>query len=74
MSTRFERPIFDTVTGPRTRHSGFWGITDGGNGTFTATGVSRYFQTAPGQPSGAQKIAALRVATDVIFANDFEGP
>lgn len=65
-------PFSDTVNGPRTRHSGFWGIIDGGNGTFTAAGVSRYFQSAPGQPSGAQKIAALRVGTDVIFANGFE--
>ena len=62
-----------TVNGPRTRHSGFWGISESGGGTFTATGVVRYFEAAPGQPSGAQKIGTLRVSSDTIFANDFDG-
>ena len=62
----------DTVNGPRTRHSGFWGISESGAGTFTATGVVRYFETAAGQPTGAQKIGTLRVMNDTIFASGFE--
>lgn len=67
-------PYTDAVNGPRTRHSGFWGISESGGGTFTATGDVRYFQTAPGQPSGAQKFGTLRVSRDTIFANGFESP
>ncbi|MEO7013015.1 MAG: hypothetical protein ABI127_01805 [Dokdonella sp.] len=64
-------PYTDVVNGPRTRHSGFWGITDSGNGTFTATGDARFFQTAAGQPPGASKFATLRVRSDGIFASGF---
>lgn len=65
-------PYTDAVNGPRTRHSGFWGISESGGGTFTATGVARYFETAPGQPAGAQKFGILRVSNDTIFAHGFE--
>ncbi len=62
----------DTVNGSRSRHSGFWGIAATINGSFTATGDVRFFQTAAGQPSGAQQFGTLRVSSDRIFANGFE--
>ena len=65
-------PYMEAVNGPRLRHSGFWGITESGSGSFTATGDVRYFQTSAGQPAGANKFGTLRVRTDSIFAHGFE--
>lgn len=65
-------PYTETVGAPRSRHSGFAGITESGGGSFTATGDVRFFEQAPGQPPGANKIATLRVRSDRIFSHDFE--
>lgn len=65
-------PYMVSVGGTRTRHTGFWGITESGNGTFTATGDARYFQNGAGQPPGPQRYATLRVRDDGIFANGFD--
>ncbi len=62
----------EDVNGPRTRHSGFWGISESGGGTFTATGVVRFFETAAGQPTGAQEFGTLRISRDTIFASGFD--
>lgn len=65
-------PFTSTVNGSRTRHSGFWGIAYNGDGSFTATGVVRYFQSAAGQPAGAEQFGTLRLSSDRIFANGFD--
>ena len=64
----------DTVGGARTRHSGFWGISSAGDGTFSVAGDARYFETAPADRRGTTMFATLRVAPlgDVIFKNGFE--
>lgn len=65
-------PYTDTVNGSRSRHSGFWGVAATSNGSFTATGDVRFFQTAAGQPSGSQQFGTLRVSSDRIFANGYD--
>ncbi|MEO7432644.1 MAG: hypothetical protein ABIR62_11610 [Dokdonella sp.] len=64
----------DTVGGPRTRHSGFFGISTTGDGTFSVAGDVRYLQSAPADRAGKQVFATLRVAplSDVIFKYGFE--
>ncbi|MEO5558628.1 MAG: hypothetical protein ABIO49_02675 [Dokdonella sp.] len=64
----------DTADGARSRHSGFWGISSAGDGTFTVGGDVRYFETAPADRRGKQMFATLRVApfSDSIFKNGFE--
>ncbi len=64
----------DTVGGARSRHSGFWGISSAGDGTFSVAGDVRFFETAPADRRGKQMFATLRVApfSDVIFKNGFD--
>jgi len=64
----------DTAGGPRSRHSGLWGIVPSGSGSFTVAGDVRFFQSAPGEPAGAMQVATLRLgsASDVIFADGFD--
>lgn len=66
----------DTAGGPRSRHSGFWGVATTGNGTFTATGDVRFPESAPADRRYKQEYATLRIAPrgDLIFANGFDGP
>lgn len=66
----------DTPGGARSRHSGFWGVVASGDGTFTATGDVRRFETAPVGQRYTQEYATLRLAAqgDRIFANGFDGP
>lgn len=56
----------------RSRYTGLWGITAGVGNTFTATGDSRFFQTAPGQPSGPQQYVTIRFRPDTIFMDGFD--
>ncbi len=58
-------PYRNAVNGPRIGHSGFWGITDSGNGTFTATGNVQLF-------GSVQQYGTLRIRGDRIFAHGFE--
>ena len=64
-------PYRNPVNGPRNRHSALRGITESSNGSFTAVGEVRFFQTAPGQPSGAAEYGTIRVVIDRIFASGF---
>ena len=66
----------DTVGGPRTRHSGLWGVVPSGAGTFTAAGDVRFFQSAPGAPAGSMQVTTIRLGAgggDLIFADGFGG-
>ncbi|HVT33062.1 MAG TPA: hypothetical protein VHE32_10460 [Rhodanobacteraceae bacterium] len=66
----------DAPGGPRTRHTGLWGIVGDGAGKFTAAGDARYFQNAPGDPAGPMQVATIRLMNgggDSIFADGFDG-
>ena len=65
----------DTPGGARSRHNGFWGVVASADGTFTATGDVRRFESAPAGQRYTQEYATLRLAAqgDRIFANGFDG-
>jgi hypothetical protein len=67
-------PYTDIVNGPRTRHSGLWGVVSAGNDTFTAAGDVRYFSSAPASQQGKMQFATVRFAQlpEEIFKNGFD--
>ena len=58
-------PYRNAVNGPRLGPSGFWGITESGNGTFTATGMVQL-------TGSVQQYGTLRIRGDRIFVQGFE--